>query len=328
MLVREGKLWVMKPDGTDQKELVSSQKVLDFDWSPDGKHIAYCRMDGSFAAEVYVAATDGTGVPVNISRHATWNSDVTWSEKNGKIAFVGRRRGATRCTSFRSSGRSADGSTKPPADQIDWEDLHLRVERPTTTTARHRGRLARRLPGGVPLVLERRRPVGGERQRLVRFPNDDGQPGAERRSLVEEDERHGLLPERLRRTAVRPHRLQLPRVHAFGLEQGRVQRANDDPAERRIRRNVRPVLAGSSRTTSTTPLTTAPTGTRCGKSSSRWSRTRRRAKTCTRLVSLMMGELNASHLGISGKMPTPDEWTADLGLIFDENYKGSGAEGQ
>ncbi len=29
------------------------------------------------------------------------------------------------------------------------------------------------------------------------------------------------------------------------------------------------------------------------------------------LVSLMMGELNASHLGISGKMPSPDEWTAD-----------------
>jgi tricorn protease len=42
------------------------------------------------------------------------------------------------------------------------------------------------------------------------------------------------------------------------------------------------------------------------------------------LVSMMLGELNASHLGISGKMPTPDEWTADLGLIFDDTYKGPG----
>src|SRR6185436_14863741 len=39
---------------------------------------------------------------------------------------------------------------------------------------------------------------------------------------------------------------------------------------------------------------------------------------------LMLGELNASHLGISGKLPTPDEYTADLGLIFDENYRGPG----
>ena len=53
------------------------------------------------------------------------------------------------------------------------------------------------------------------------------------------------------------------------------------------------------------------------------------AHTATRedlyaLVSMMLGELNASHLGITGKLPTPDEWTADLGLIFDDTYKGPG----
>ena len=42
------------------------------------------------------------------------------------------------------------------------------------------------------------------------------------------------------------------------------------------------------------------------------------------LVSLMLGELNASHLGISGRLPTADEQTADLGLIFDETYRGPG----
>jgi tricorn protease len=42
------------------------------------------------------------------------------------------------------------------------------------------------------------------------------------------------------------------------------------------------------------------------------------------LVSLMLGELNASHLGISGRLPNPDENTADLGLIFDDSYKGPG----
>jgi tricorn protease len=38
----------------------------------------------------------------------------------------------------------------------------------------------------------------------------------------------------------------------------------------------------------------------------------------------MFGELNSSHLGISGRMPTPEEKTADLGLIWDESYRGPG----
>src|SRR5205085_9881548 len=42
------------------------------------------------------------------------------------------------------------------------------------------------------------------------------------------------------------------------------------------------------------------------------------------LISLMMGELNASHLGVSGPGPSPEESTADLGLLFDDTYRGPG----
>src|SRR5262249_28954135 len=42
------------------------------------------------------------------------------------------------------------------------------------------------------------------------------------------------------------------------------------------------------------------------------------------LISLMVGELNASHLGINGFLATPEEMTADLGLIFDNAYSGPG----
>jgi tricorn protease len=38
----------------------------------------------------------------------------------------------------------------------------------------------------------------------------------------------------------------------------------------------------------------------------------------------MMGELNASHLGVRGYGAAPEEQTADLGLIFDETYTGPG----
>jgi tricorn protease len=40
------------------------------------------------------------------------------------------------------------------------------------------------------------------------------------------------------------------------------------------------------------------------------------------LVSLMIGELNASHMGISGNLGTPDQQTADLGLLFDPRHPG------
>ena len=40
------------------------------------------------------------------------------------------------------------------------------------------------------------------------------------------------------------------------------------------------------------------------------------------LVSLMLGELNASHLGISGNLGAPEQQTADLGLLFDPTSQG------
>jgi tricorn protease len=46
------------------------------------------------------------------------------------------------------------------------------------------------------------------------------------------------------------------------------------------------------------------------------------------LISLMMGELNASHLGIGGATTTPEQFTAELGLIFDEQYAGPGLKVQ
>lgn len=42
------------------------------------------------------------------------------------------------------------------------------------------------------------------------------------------------------------------------------------------------------------------------------------------LICLMLGELNSSHLGIFGPLPPPEEMTADLGLIFDDAYRGPG----
>jgi tricorn protease len=319
--LREGKLWLMKPDGTDQKVLVSAQKVLDYDWSPDGKHIAFTRMDGSFSAEIYVAATDGSGPPVNISRHATWNSDVSWSEKNGKIAFVGQRRTSYAMHVVSLQKPNADGTPKPPADQIDWDGLHLRVERPTTTSAEF-GSIS---PDGFQVAFCS---LSNGNDLWVANTN-------------------GSSVSRLTTGNQAPSWIKWAKKSS-----GTVYFLNGSGELRYVRTGFSfgtpgepSKVAFSAKMTIKRDEEFAEMFAQCWRALSDnfydpkhhgadWKTVREKflplvGHTATRedlyaLVSMMLGELNASHLGISGKLPTPDEWTADLGLIFDDTYTGPG----
>jgi tricorn protease len=319
--VREGKLWLMKPDGTDQKVLVSAQKVLDYDWSPDGKHIAFCRMDGSFSGEIYITPTDGSGAPVNISRHATWNSDVSWSQTNGKIAFVGQRRGNYAMYVVSLQKPVADGSPKPPADQIDWDDLHLRVERPTTTQAEY-GTIS---PDGYQVAFRS-------------FSNGDDLWVASA---------SGATINRMTTGNQAPSWIRWSKKTS-----GMVYFLNGSGELRYVRTGFSfgtpsepSKVAFSARMTIKQNEEFAEMFAQCWRAladhfydvkhhGADWDAVRSKylplvEHTATRedlyaLVSMMLGELNASHLGISGRMPVPDEITADLGLIFDESHRGPG----
>lgn len=319
--VREGKLWLMKPDGSDQKVLVAAQKVLDYAWSPDGKHVAFTRMDGSFSAEVYIAATDASGPPVNVSRHATWNSDVSWSHTNAKVAFVGQRRGSYAMHVVSLQKPKADGTPRPPAEQIDWDDLHQRVERPTATSAEYgavspdgsqvafrslsngddlwlastNGSTVTRMTSGnqTPSWIRWTRKTGG----TVYFLNGSGELRYVRTGLT-----FGapFEPSKVAFSA----KMTIKRDEEFAEMFAQCWRALSDNFYDK------------------------------GHHGADWKTVREKflplvGHTATRedlyaLVSMMLGELNASHLGISGKLPTPDEWTADLGLIFDDAYRGPG----
>ena len=117
----------MKPDGTDQKVLVSDAQVFDYDWSPDGKLIVYARgwtarSPASCSSSRPTAATP----PKNVTRYATYNGDVTWSRTGNKIGFVSQRRGHVRAA--RASSLQKPG-TPGAAGEIDWDDIHLRADR-------------------------------------------------------------------------------------------------------------------------------------------------------------------------------------------------------
>ncbi|VTU01510.1 peptidase s41 : Peptidase S41 OS=Caldithrix abyssi DSM 13497 GN=Calab_3076 PE=4 SV=1: PD40: PD40: PD40: PD40: PD40: PD40: Tricorn_C1: Tricorn_PDZ: Peptidase_S41 [Gemmataceae bacterium] len=321
--LRSGKLWTMKPDGTDQKVLVNETQVFDYDWSPDGSMVVFARMDGSFASELYIVPTDGSSPPKNITRYATYNADVSWSKTGNRVGFIGQRRGlyAPCVLNLQKPG------TPGAAGEIDWDDIHLRVDRAAGMAAesvaispngsqiafRHtnsgddlwvansNGSSVTRVTtsGQAPKYMRWSRKSSG----LIYFLNGSG----ELRSVRAPGTFASLVGGSV---ATEPNRV--------GFQAKMTVRRDEEFAE---------MFVQCWRALSDSFYDSKHHG-------ADWASVRSRFQPLVghvaqredlyALVSLMLGELNASHLGISGKLPTPDEWTADLGLIFDDSYRGPG----
>ncbi len=85
-----GNLWVCKPDGTEPVRLVESWSPPNVHWSPDGKWLAYTAQDNNFNPDIYLIRSDGSSAPVNISLHPDVDFSPAWSPDSRRIAFVGR----------------------------------------------------------------------------------------------------------------------------------------------------------------------------------------------------------------------------------------------
>ncbi len=321
--LRGGQLWTMKLDGTDAKVLVEGKKVLDYDWSPDGKYVTYARMDGSFASEIYIVPADGATKPVNISRYATFNSDVTWG--GNKIAFVSQRRGNISAMHVTSLQKPAVDGAKA-TEEIEWDDIHLRVERVAATPAEGGsispdGQLVafRSLQGGDDLWVVSsngtnlgRLTSGSQSPRGIKwakkssgtlyFLNGSGELRYTRASFGGFTGSAGPSgdPGQVKFAC----KLTIDRDEEFAEMFAQAWRKlSDEFYDKDFHgANWKDVRAKY-----------APMVSHCACREDIYA-----------LIHLMLGELNASHLGISGKLPTPDEPTADLGLLFDEAYAGPG----
>ena len=85
-----GNLWVSKPDGTEPIRLVESWQAPDVRWSPDGKWIAYASQNDNFNPDIFITRTDGSTPPTNISKHPDLDFSPVWSPNGRRLAFVGR----------------------------------------------------------------------------------------------------------------------------------------------------------------------------------------------------------------------------------------------
>lgn len=311
--VRGGKLWTMNPEGKDAKVVVDQTQVIDYDWSPDSKWFVYARSDGSFASDLYIIPATG-GTARNITRFATYNADVSWSTTGNKLAFVSQRRRNATAMCVLSLQRPAVKDAKPTTD-IDWEDIHLRVEKLSGTA--EAGTIS---PDGTKIAFRSSTPSedlwvakvnGGQLTRLS--------TGNLRPQQIRWNKKSDTIYFRDLTGGIRTAKVAVPGEPArIAFSAKMVINRDEEYAE---------VFEQSWRALSEYFYDSKFHG-------ANWNAVRAKYRPLVKdvatkedlhaLISLMLGELNASHLGISGSKQYPEETTAELGLVFDETYRGPG----
>lgn len=315
--LRGGKMYTMKPDGSDVKVLIDHPQVFDYEWSPDGKWIVYSRADGSFASELYIMPIDGSKPPVNVTRYATFNADVSWA--GNKIAFLSQRRNgmAVHVLSLQKPAIGGGPGTAPPAPgDIDWDDIHLRVERvgpPASKVAISKnGRMVAFRSGNDLWV------ASTDGSGVSRLTNNTGAnnfqwtKGGSIYFLDSGGSIRNTTPGFGGFSAAAPAPATIGFTAKMSINQHEEFQEMFDQGWRLL----------------------SDTFYDAKHHGANWTAIREKYRGLVQhtalkedlynLVSLMLGELNASHLGISGNLRFPEEVTADLGLLFDEGYKGPG----
>jgi tricorn protease len=309
--IRAGKLWTMKPDGTDQKAIVNDLQVTDIEWSPDSKWLAFSRLDGSFASELYIVPAAG-GEARNVTRYATRNEGVTWSANGKKIGFISQRRQKPVMCSIALQRPAAPGA--PATNDIDWDDIHLRLEQ-SSPLAADEGAISpegnrvafRAAENGADLWVAgmgtlQRVTSGNLRPSQIQWARHardtiffrDG-AGQIRKVFLGTGEA-SVIPFRVKMVVKRDEEFQEMFDQSWRALSDHFYDAKYHGVDwLGIRNKYRPLVKQVAL-----------------------------KEDLDALISLMMGELNASHLGITRIIPPPEETTADLGLLFDDSYRGPG----
>lgn len=98
IVYRQGRGTLLVADIDSTGKLSNNKQLLDgwaeasgLTWSPDSRWLAYSKDDLDFNAEVYIQPIDGSREPTNISLHPRGDGNPVWSKDGKKLGFVSNR---------------------------------------------------------------------------------------------------------------------------------------------------------------------------------------------------------------------------------------------
>jgi Tol biopolymer transport system component len=110
---------------TDKKKITNKTTLLDgwaqpsgLTWSPDNKWLAYSLPDLYFNSEIYIHAADNSKEPVNVSMHPKGDYSPYWSPDGTKLGFISERNNGDRDLWFAWLKKEDWQKTRD-----DWEDM-------------------------------------------------------------------------------------------------------------------------------------------------------------------------------------------------------------
>ena len=349
-----GSVVVADTNGVVVTRCCNASGVDTYDWSPDGKWFVASVSDDYGNYDVWLLSADGAGSNYNLSRHFSWDGQPCWSPDGKLIAFVGQRpnnqtdlfyvwlnradedhntfdkettdareamRKGTGTDTKKTDTAKTEEPNQPPA-RIDFDDLHLRVKRIA-------------LP-----VVTPSRPFFSHDSRTIAFEaNVKGQAGTYKVIVPDKLEPELLTRRRGRAVAwlAKDNRLlwlsdNLPahfdKTFGFSVYQETGLRDYQELGFLSVWARLRDWYYDA------------------GFHGADWNAMRDKYRLAarnapchsvfTRVVALLHGELNSSHLGFSVSDANKKEWekkadfqswsvvTAHLGLRFDPAHEGEG----
>ncbi|MFQ3788930.1 S41 family peptidase [Halomonas sp. A29] len=89
-----GDLVILELESGEERTLVEGwDSFMRWRWSPDSRYIAYSQNDLDYSANIFVVPADGSAKPVNITRHPRNDLNPRWSADGRKLTFISNRSG-------------------------------------------------------------------------------------------------------------------------------------------------------------------------------------------------------------------------------------------
>ncbi|WP_111413514.1 S41 family peptidase [Billgrantia lactosivorans] len=89
-----GDLVILDLESGEERTLVEGwDSFMHWRWSPDSRYIAFSRNDLNFSANIFVVPADGSEEAVNITRHPRNDLNPRWSTDGRKLTFISNRSG-------------------------------------------------------------------------------------------------------------------------------------------------------------------------------------------------------------------------------------------